>query len=183
MKYCLFLIVLFACQQRPSVFTGELNAADDLLVVGSHHDSLFHGILRDLLPDQQLVDTSYYDGLWWSFHSRDVQPNFSVLDINDDGIADCALFVHRNQGVHLIFIVSRPDGSYVAVESDFNVVLNGKNLQYGLQIEAPGRIDRIVNNEDRSLVLKTNAVVLLHLERAIRVFYWDRNGLLSFAME
>jgi hypothetical protein len=183
MKYCLVLLVLFACQQRPSVFSGEINAVEDLLVVERVHDSLFHGILRDLVPDQQLVDTSFYDGLWWSFHSRDVKPNISVLDINDDGNADCALFVHRNHCAQLIFIVSQPDGDYVAVESDFNVVLTGKNLQYGLQIEAPGRIDRIVNNEDRSLVLKTNAIVLLHLERAIRVFYWDRNGLLSFAME
>ncbi len=127
------------------------------------------GYLAKDLPEWKIPDTSDYVKSWWSFHDKKEVPYYVVLDFNDDEIADYGLLVHNDATVKLLLLLGNKTSFNHYWDTNFNQPFLKGELQYGVAIQPPGRID-IAFPEIRSLILKSNAINLLELENRLAIY-------------
>ena len=137
------------------------------------------GYLAKNLPEWKIPDTSDYAKSWWSFHDKKEVPYHVILDLNDDEIADYGLLVHNNSSVKLLLLLGHKTSFDHYWATNFNQPFLKGELQYGLAIQPPGRID-IAFPEIRSLILKSNAINLLELENRLAIYYFMNEKLSVF---
>lgn len=150
-----------------------------LFAAGCKHESILPAIneyLKANLPGWTIVDTADYNKSWWSFYDRSQAHNAITLDLNDDRMADHALLVKKGSHLGLVVLFGTKDKSYTHwIADDFHPAYDGKvkDIQYGLAVEPPAQID-VLEPEERSLVLQSNAVTLLDMEQRARVYHWEK---------
>jgi hypothetical protein len=137
------------------------------------------GYLAQHLPEWKIPDTSDYAKSWWSFHDKKMVPYSVVLDFNDDEIADYVLLVHNDSTVKLLLLLGNKETFNHFWATDFKQPFLKGELQYGVAIQPPGRID-IAFPEIRSLILKSNAINLLELENRLAMYYFKDQKLSVF---
>ena len=156
-----------------------------ITVAGCKQQSIQPGIqeyIKNNLPGWTMVDTADYARTWWSFYDRSQAHHAVILDLNDDRIADHALLLKKDSNLRLLVLLGSGNKSYTHwIAGDFQPAYNGtvKNIQYGLAVEPPAQID-VLEPEEKSLILQSNAVTLLDLESRTRVYYWKNGAIKTF---
>lgn len=136
-------------------------------------------------PQWQLVEKTDYSKTWWSFYDSSYNPCGVRTDINDDRLADYALWLKKDNLVQLIICTGTTSHSFTHYIADLpNITFNDKehNLHHGVAVAAPGQID-VVLPRIQSLILKSNAFALLELEERTRIYYWQNDSLQTFYMK
>jgi len=111
-------------------------------------------------------------------------PYFVSSDFNDDFKSDYALLLKRNDTLKIAIIYSKNSKYEHWIDENYNIIVDKQNgIQHGLNIEPPRKIDCVFNNEEKSLILKTNGISLYKLEEMLRVYYWENNTFNVFIMK
>ena len=141
--------------------------------------------LRDSFPQWQLVEKSDYSKTWWSFYDSSYNPCWARTDINDDQLADYAIWLKKDAQLRLLICTGKTNTAYhYTIVIDSNNVFNEKehNLSMGIAVASPAQID-IVRPQIQSLILKSNGFAVMELEAQTRIYYWENGGIQTFYMK
>jgi hypothetical protein len=138
--------------------------------------------LKNNLSGWNIPDTSDYSKAWWSFYERNQIPYFVTTDFNDDNVSDYAFILKNKNSIKLVILVGSGETFTHWIADDFKETYkdNVKDIQYGLNIEPPARIDCVVDNKECSLALRSNGFVLMELEKKLKIYYWDQGAIKTF---
>lgn len=145
--------------------------------------------IKNNLPDYKLPDTTeYYKGFCFFFNKtskhyfKEQIPFFITTDINDDFKSDYALLLKDKNDILKLIIIYSTNNSYRHwIDDIYPIPIDHKiGIQHGICIEPPRKIDCVVNNEEKSLILKSNGISLYKLEEMIRVYYWENDSFKVF---
>jgi hypothetical protein len=176
--------LLFACKEQ----TPKTPIATYVSVVLPYPAVLPQEItnyLRDTFPQWQVVEKGDYSKTWWSFYDSSYNPCWSRTDINDDQLADYAVWLKKNNQLRLVICTGKANQLFNhTIVIDSNYMFNEKehNLQTGIAVAPPAQID-VVKPRIQSLILKSNGFVLMELEERSRIYYWENHGLRTFYMK
>lgn len=180
--YFFIMLLMFSCKY--SINEKKINSTP----VHTNFESIVPEDLIEYinlnLPDYEVPDTNeYYKGFCFFFNKtskhyfKEQIPFFITSDFNDDFKPDYAfLLKYRNNTLKIVIIYSNNnsykhwiDNNYI-IPIDYNI-----GIQHGICVEPPRKIDCVVNDVEKSLILKSNGVSLYKLEEMINVYYWE-NG-------
>jgi hypothetical protein len=141
--------------------------------------------LHETFPQWQVVEKSDYSKTWWSFYDSSYNPCQARTDINDDQLADYAVWLKKDSQLRLVVCMGKANRLFnhtIAIDSNIVLNENRHNLSIGIAVAPPAQID-VVKPRIQSLVLKSNGFVVMELEERSRIFYWENEGLQTFYMK
>lgn len=130
-------------------------------------------------PGWTLPDTSDYIKTWWSFYEKDQIPYYTSVDINDDQALDYGLILKSSDSIQLVILLDSTDTFTHRKAKDFQEIFKGKDIQFGLMIEPPKRID-VIDINNNSLILTSNGIGLMNFENRQKIYYWNEGELKMF---
>ena len=182
--YAAIFVLLLACREQ----AAKLPIAADL-PPALHYPAVLPqemvSYLHETFPQWQVVEKSDYSKTWWSFYDSSYNPCWVRTDINDDQLADYAVWLKKATQLRLIICIGKVKQLFdhtIAIDS--SKVFNEKehNLLIGIAVAPPGQID-VVQPHIQSLILKSNGFVLMELEERSRIYYWENGSLKTFYMK
>lgn len=141
--------------------------------------------LQNTFPQWQVVEKSDYSKTWWSFYDSSYNPCWARTDINDDRLADYALWLKKDTQLQLVICTGTVNQSFnhkIVIDSSNAFTEKAHNLSMGVTIAPPAQID-VVKPRIRSLILKSNGFALLELEEHTRIYYQERDSIQTFYMK
>lgn len=141
--------------------------------------------LYETFPQWQVVEKSDYSKTWWSFYDSSYNPCWARTDINDDQLADYAVWLKKDTLLRLVVCTGKARQLFnhtIVIDSNTALNDNGLNLFTGIAVAPPAQID-VVKPRIQSLVLKSNGFVVMELEERSRLYYWENEGLQTFYMK
>jgi hypothetical protein len=141
--------------------------------------------LHHVYPQWHIVEKSDYSKTWWSFYDSSHNPCWARTDINDDQLADYALWLKKETRLRLVICTGKTNQSFShTIVIDSNNVFNERehNLSMGIAIAPPGQID-VVKPRIQSLILKPNGFALMELEERTRIYHWANDSIQTFYMK
>jgi hypothetical protein len=141
--------------------------------------------LKTHLPQWQVVEKADYSKTWWSFYDSSYNPCWARTDINDDQLADYALWLKKNNQVRLVICTGTTGHSFAHyTASDNHIAINERepNLTMGVAIAPPAQVD-VAYPRIQSLILKSNGFALMELEERTRIYYWEKDTIQTFYMK
>lgn len=177
----LFVIILFfnaGCNSKKDSDTSVAMVTSESKELITPAISEF---LKNNLPEWSVVDTSDYVTSWWSFYDKDQIPYAVVTDMNDDQLPDYGLIMKKADSLSAVLLISSTDTFVYRMDKEVSTTETG-GVEYGLSNEPPGRIDHVVNDEPRSLILTSNGIALMAFEEKLRIYYWQDGRLNRFLM-
>ncbi|THU40297.1 hypothetical protein FAM09_10545 [Niastella caeni] len=129
-----------------------------------------------------VVEKNDYSKTWWSFYDSSYNPCWARTDINDDQLADYALWLKKDNQLRLVICTGTASHSFANYTvNDLNVPFNEKehNLAAGIAVAPPAQID-VAYPRIQSLILKSNGFALMELEERTRIYYWENGNLQTF---
>lgn len=136
-------------------------------------------------PQWRLVEKTDYSNTWWSFYDSSYNPCWARTDINDDRLADYALWLKNDSLAQLIICTGTSGHAFTHYIAKHPTILfneNDHNLVHGVAVVPPAQID-VVSPRIQSLILKSNGFALLQLEERTRIYYWQKDSLQTFYMK
>lgn len=182
--YVAICLLLLACKEQ----VPKSPISNDILPAFHYPTVLPQEIvssLRDTFPQWQVVEKSDYSKTWWSFYDSSYNPCWARTDINDDQLADYAIWLKKDAQLRLLICTGKTNTTYnYTIVIDSNNVFNKKehNLSMGIAVASPAQID-IVQPQIQSLILKSNGFALMELEAQTRIYYWENEGIQTFYMK
>jgi hypothetical protein len=192
MKYTLLciIIVLFGCTARNK---QQADTAADNPGLANETKSAVHAppffsekafaFFKVAHADLVLPEPLLYTQLWWSFYDADQQTLGASTDLNDDRQLDYAFFVERSDTINLLILLSNSDTYTSVLAPDFIYPIGENNFRYGIQVVPPGQIDCVVDGQEKSLILKSNAIALLEYEEIIHIYHWTGSNFETFGLK
>jgi len=176
----MLLIFLSGCRQKPAD-----SAAANNIPPGENPAPIPPAVtkyLQSILPGWHVPVSSDYVKSWWSFYDRNSRPWHVIADINNDRKEDHAFILKNGDSLKVVLIISTGKSYRHYMPANFDMKFNqGRNdLQYGLGIEPPGRVD-IAYPRISSLILLNNAVNMMELENRICIYHWADTTVSAFA--
>jgi hypothetical protein len=141
--------------------------------------------LKTNFPQWRVVEKTDYSKTWWSFYDSSYNPCWARTDINDDQLADYALWLKKNNQLQLVICTGTVDLSFTPfIVNNSNSGFNEKapDLAIGIAIAPPAQID-VVSPQIQSLQLKSNGFARLELEERTRIYYWHNKRIQTFYMK
>ncbi|MEJ6979480.1 hypothetical protein WG906_03405 [Pedobacter sp. P351] len=140
--------------------------------------------IKEALPGWEVASNDDYANLWWSFYNRGTESNFITSDFNDDEKSDFALLVksETERKLKLLFLIAKDDSFKYSFAEDFEREFKGKDIQYGLFVESPKKID-VAYPEISSLILESNGISLHNYEINNRVYYIRNDSIKVFTVD
>jgi hypothetical protein len=135
--------------------------------------------LRSRFADAWVADPSDYNEAWWSFYGREQLPYFVSVDLNDDEVLDYGLIIKQSGFIRVLILLDSANTYKSWMAEDFQANFREKDIQFGLAIEPPKRIDVVGSNQ--SLTLRSNAIALMNFENRSRIYYWESGKMKVFA--
>ncbi|HEX6429735.1 MAG TPA: hypothetical protein VF008_18710 [Niastella sp.] len=182
--WMVILWLMTACNERatqaPVVTTVRHPNGDTTLLPQTLKD-----YLKTYFPQWQVVAKADYSKTWWSFYDSSYNPCWVRTDINDDQLADYALWLKKDNLLHLVICTGTANHSFVHyTANDLTIPFNEKepNLTMGVAVAPPAQID-VAYPRMQSLILKSNGFALMELEERTRIFYWDNDSIQTFYMK
>jgi hypothetical protein len=170
----LLALLMFGCQNRNSgPTTAPVSQQSETVGLKEMIPQKIKDYVAQNLPGYTIVDTSDYIKAWWSFYDKHQIPCFITMDFNDDQVSDYAMLLKNANSLRLVILTASGNSFTQWMPDDFNEVYKGNDVQFGLSIEPPGRIDCLVDNKEQSLVLQSNGIALMALEQKVKVYYWS----------
>jgi hypothetical protein len=177
-------ILLLACKEQTPRLPIAANTSPPIHYPVVLPQEVVH-YLHEALPQWQVVEKSDYSKTWWSFYDSSYNPCWARTDINDDQLADYAVWLKKDTQLRLVVCTGKTNQLFnhtIAIDS--NTILNekGYNLSIGIAVAPPAQID-VVKPRLQSLVLKSNGFVLMELEERNRIYYWENESIQTFYMK
>jgi hypothetical protein len=180
------LCLMAACEER-SIQTQEAPSVDQN---HNHHTTVLPqtlvAYLKTNFPQWQIVSKADYSKTWWSFYDSSDNPCWARTDINDDRLADYALWLKKDNMLRFVIFTGTASHSFAHyTANDINVAFNEKehnNLTMGVAVAPPAQID-VAYPRIQSLLLKSNGFALMELEERTRIFYWKNDSIQTFYMK
>lgn len=141
--------------------------------------------LRDSFPQWQIVEKSDYSKVWWSFFDSSYNPCWARTDINDDQLADYAIWLKKDAQLRLLICTGKTNTAFnhtIAIDSNNMFIEKEHNLSMGIAVASPAQID-IVQPQIQSLILRSNGFALMELEAQTRIYYWENGRIQTFYMK
>ena len=182
--YVATYILLSACKEQTPKQPIAANTSTSIHYPVVLPQEIVH-YLHETFPQWQVVEKSDYSKTWWSFYDSSYNPCRARTDINDDQLADYAVWLKKNSQLRLIVCTGKANRLFnhtIAIDSNIVLNENGPNLSLGIAVAPPAQID-VVKPRIQSLVLKSNGFVVMELEERSRIFYWENEGLQTFYMK
>jgi hypothetical protein len=182
--YVVIFILLLACKEQ----AAKLPAAADV-PPALHYPAVLPqemvNYLHETFPQWRVVEKSDYSKLWWSFYDSSYNPCWVRTDINDDQLADYAVWLKKDAQLRLVICTGEANKLFnhtIAIDSSNAFNEKEHNLMRGIAVAPPAQID-VVKPRIQSLILKSNGFALLELEERNRIYYWENGGLQTFYMK
>lgn len=179
------LWLMTACQEHPMQVPVSVPVSPNY----NQHTTLLPGkleaYLKTQLPRWQLVQKTDYSKTWWSFYDSSHNPCWARTDINDDQLADYALWLKKDNQLRLVICTGTTGDSFAHyTANDINLNLNEREsgLIVGITVAPPAQID-VVYPHIQSLVLKSNGFAQMELEERTRIYYWEKDTIQTFYMK
>jgi hypothetical protein len=176
--YAVIFILLMACREQ----TAKLPiAAGPPAVLPQEIVSYLHLTF----PQWRVVEKSDYSKTWWSFYDSSYNPCWARTDINDDQLADYAIWLKKEAQLRLVICIGKASQQFnhtIAIDSSNVFNEKERNLQMGIAVAPPAQID-VVKPRIQSLILRSNGFTLMELEERSRIYYWENGGLQTFYMK
>jgi hypothetical protein len=182
--YAVTCILLPACKEQTRKPPIAANTSSTIHYPVVLPQEVVH-YLHEAFPQWQLVKKSDYSKTWWSFYDSSYNPCWARTDINDDQLADYAVWLKKDTQLRLAICTGKANQLFNhTITIDSNKVLNenGQNLSMGIAVAPPAQID-VVKPRIQSLILKSNGFVVMELEERSRIYYWENGGLQTFYMK
>src|SRR5688572_5003467 len=182
--YVVVITMLMACRER----TATLRTAASVTSLPSYPTVLPQTIknyLQTTFPQWQIVEKSDYSKTWWSFYDSSYNPCWARTDINDDQLADYALWLKKDMQLQLVICTGKDNQSFshtIVIDSANAFSEKSHNLSMGVAIAPPAQID-VAKPRIQSLILKSNGFALLELEEQTRIYYQERDRIQTFFMK
>lgn len=182
--YAVIFVLLMACREQ----VAKLPIATDL-PPALHYPAVLPqemvSYLHETFPQWRIVEKSDYSITWWSFYDSSYNPCWVRTDINDDQLADYAVWLRKEAQLRLVICISKANQLFnhtIAIDS--SNVFNEKehNLSMGIAVAPPAQID-VVKPRIQSLVLRSNGFTVMELEERSRIYYWENGGIQTFYMQ
>ena len=177
-------MLLMACDQR-----NPKPPAPAAVIPVPHYPVVLPQIVTNYLqqafPQWHIVEKSDYSKTWWSFYDSSYNPCWARTDINDDQLADYALWLKKGAQLRLVIFTGNARQSFNhIIVIDSNNVFNEAthNLSMGIAIAPPAQTD-VVKPRIQSLILKSNGFALMELEERTRIYYWENDSIQTFYMK
>lgn len=141
--------------------------------------------LQHAFKQWRVVEKSDYSKTWWSFYDSSHNPCWARTDINDDQLADYALWLKKETQLRLVICTGEAHQwfSHTIVIDSSNVFNEAEhNLSMGIAIAPPAQID-VVKPRIQSLILKPNGFALMELEERTRIYHWANESIQTFYMK
>lgn len=141
--------------------------------------------LHNTFPQWRIVEKGDYSKTWWSFYDSSYNPCWARTDINDDQLADYAIWLKKDTQLRLVISTGKTNTAFnYTIVIDSNNVFNEKdhNLSMGIAVAVPAQID-VVRPNIQSLILKSNGFAVMELEAQTRIYYWENSGIQTFYMK
>lgn len=181
--YVATCILLLACKEQPKLPIAAITSSP------IHYPSVLPKeivhFLHETFPQWQVVEKSDYSKTWWSFYDSSYNPCWARTDINDDQLADYAVWLKKDTQLRLVVCtgkVNRLFNHTIAIDSNKVLNENGYNLSIGIAVAPPAQID-VVKPRIQSLILKSNGFAVMDLEERSRIYYWENDSLQTFYMK
>ncbi|MBO9202958.1 MULTISPECIES: hypothetical protein [Niastella] len=140
---------------------------------------------KSTFPQWRVVEKSDFSTTWWSFYDSSYNPCWARTDINDDQLADYAVWLKNNAQYKLVICMGATTNSFThyIIDDIHTTNNNGEHqLETGVAVAPPAQID-VVLPHIQSLVLQSNGFVLMELEIRTRIYYWQNDSLQTFYMK
>jgi hypothetical protein len=132
-------------------------------------------------PKLEMIKKEDYSNLFWDFYDRNMIPNESYTDINNDQILDYAVLVKDGNKLKLGIILSA-DKHYSYWISPFSIQhINSEGVDFCVSVKPAGRTD-VVKKVPESLVIKKNGFLIKNLEQECFIFYETNKEIKMFKM-
>lgn len=141
--------------------------------------------LQHVYPQWHVVEKSDYSKTWWSFYDTSYNPCWARTDINDDQLADYALWLKKGTQLRLAICTGKANESFShTIVIDTNNIFNeaAHNLSMGIAVAPPAQID-VAKPRIQSLILKPNGFALMELEERTRIYHWANESIQTFYMK
>ena len=176
MKLFALLLFIFSACGRPEVKTLPKPTVNTRVAKKNSAEKPSAEVekyIKNEFAGWSLASKSDYIKSWWSFYDNKSVPYFVATDINDDQLSDYGLILKKSDSIKVVILVGDKNSfkHWVAKEVGEPFNFNLKNLQLGLTIEPPGRID-IAYPAIKSLILKSNAINVMEFENRLCIYYW-----------
>jgi hypothetical protein len=179
--FSLILVLILGCH-NPNSNSSNAVVSQPIETMGAKE--LVPQSVKDYLSKNlagwTIPDTSDYIKAWWSFYDKNQIPFFVTSDFNDDHVSDYAMILKNSKSIRLVILTATGNSYTLWMADDFNEAFGGKDIQYGLVIEPPGRTDCIIDNKEQSLVLESNGIALMALEQKCKIYYWHSGHYKTF---
>jgi hypothetical protein len=132
-----------------------------------------------------IVAKADYSKTWWSFYDSSINPCWARTDINDDQLADYALWLKKDNKLRFVICTGTTSHSFIHyTANDIHVAFNEKeqSLTMGVAVAPPAQID-VAYPRIQSLLLKSNGFALMELEERTRIYYWEKDSIQTFLMK
>ena len=184
MYVAIFILLLPACKEQTPGPPIAADISPTITYPGTLPKEIKH-YLQETFPQWQVVEKGDYSKTWWSFYDSSYNPCWARTDMNDDQLADYAVWLKKDTQLRLVVCTGKTNRLFNhTIIIDSNTVLNESkyNLSTGIAVAPPAQID-VVKPRIQSLVLKSNGFVLMELEERSRLYYWENEGLQTFYMK
>lgn len=182
--YVAICLLLLACKEQAPKLSIAENTPPTLYYPVALPQEI-ENYLYKTFPQWQVVEKNDYSKTWWSFYDSSYNPCWARTDINDDQLADYAVWLKKDKQLRLVVCTGKANRLFnhtIAIDSNNVLNGNGHNLSMGIAIAPPGQID-VVKPQIQSLILKSNGFVLMELEEQSRIYYWENEALQTFFMK
>ena len=182
--YIAIIILLPACKEQTPKVAIAANTSTTIHYPVVLPQEIVH-YLHETFPQWRVVEKSDYRKTWWSFYDSSYNPCWARTDINDDQLADYAVWLKKDTQLRLVVCTGKANRLFnhsIAIDSNTVLKENRHNLSIGIAVAPPAQID-VVKPRIQSLVLKSNGFALMELEEQSRIYYWENEGLQTFYMK
>jgi hypothetical protein len=178
------VILLLACKEQAAKLSTAADVPHALHSPAVLPQEMVN-YLHQTFPQWRVVEKSDYSKMWWSFYDSSHNPCWVRTDINDDQMADYAVWLKKDAQLRLVICTGKAHQQFdhtIAIDS--SNVFNEKehNLSMGIAVAPPAQID-VVKPQIQSLILRSNGFILMELEERSRIYYWENGGIQTFYMK
>ncbi|OQP62161.1 hypothetical protein [Niastella populi] len=182
--FMISIMLLMACDRRNTKPPAPAPAAAVTHYPAALPPSVIN-YLQHVYPQWRVVEKSDYSKTWWSFYDTSYNPCWARTDINDDQLADYALWLKKGTQLRLAICTGEANRLFShTIVIDTSDVFNeaAHNLSMGIAVAPPAQID-VVKPRIQSLILKPNGFALMELEERTRIYHWANESIQTFYMK
>jgi hypothetical protein len=140
---CLLLLSLFIACEQPVMHTpATATVAGNTSAYPTTLPERLTGYIKACFPQWRFVEKNDYSKTWWSFYDSSYNPCWARTDINDDELADYAVWLIKDKQQQLVICTGGAGNSFthfIVQKSQQASTDREPNLRLGVAIVPPAQ--------------------------------------------